>query len=762
MATLIADRFLRLDEQRTIDVATGHAVVVNISPAERRAGQQVWTDACARLLGVPKARTLIDFGLVHSNERFEAYRPARLRLSRGARAPVAIGRHAVAQTVEWLEEAGACSPRILYVNGGHRGWLEGLAREVRLRGFIPLNILLLADIGISKCLPLVSGRAVALLDERSERGGSDDGNDSRDGDALSSAFVTLLMQNARDVAAVVHAPSADQIEPRLHLERTRGEPLRTLWRGRPLVARAAESRDTYGSTRPAPSMADPRAMSLLDEARRSTSRGRHAASERALRAAFAAFDRRNDLLHAGDAALLLGRLQLDRGRAGDARSQFDAARDRFQELGAAGPAARACVFSGLAQTDAGAFEPAERTLRAAYSAASALQDREAVRFAGVALARNMYWQERFADALAILAKLRPDQPACPRYWCLMSRLRLAAGNVDEASRSIGRAKDAVSESTEAAVDAVIRLAQARIQARLGDVDALTVHVREGLAAARRAHLPLAGFKLRLAFVEGLLNAGLLCRARAAANRMKFMGTAPIPSLLRRQVDRIAQRLVQGESNIAPHRPVAAVHETAPAFPAGQIDRVTELLLLCHDVEDERAALNAAAASIRKQTAAQAAGIFGAVETGASPFGVAGGMAAGIARRSIDLTYAIAPERGAAGFEAAVPIRHLGQTVGAIACRWTVEGPRSADDALGFMRLAAAACAPLVQIMLVRDSPTPQETDADNLELIGSSAGIREVRHLVARAASAPFTVLIEGESGSGELTIRYRISTHRC
>lgn len=94
-------------------------------------------------------------------------------------------------------------------------------------------------------------------------------------------------------------------------------------------------------------------MGLLDEGRRFTSRGRHAAAERSLRAAVAAFERRTQLLHAGDAAVLLGRLPLGRGRAADALSQFEVARERFQGLGAPGRAVSASTCAGLAYSDLG-------------------------------------------------------------------------------------------------------------------------------------------------------------------------------------------------------------------------------------------------------------------------------------------------------------------------------------------------------------------------------------------------------------------------
>src|ERR1700730_14071475 len=404
MATLIADRFLRIAERRTIDLATGEIVAVRISPAAGRIEQQAWAEACAASLGVTQARTLIDFGLIGTQERFEAFRPARPGARPTNIAHIAIPgqaatqTQAVTQTVEWLDEASGCSSRILYVRGGRHGWVERLAREIRLRGFMPLSVSVLTKGGVMlrhNRLRLYAGRAVALLDECHQSG---------EVAAMSSAFIALVAANARELAGIVHVPSASREEPGLQTQFAEELPS-SLPGERGLIARAAESRSAYGDRRRVALVPDSRTKNLCEESRRLASLGRHAAAERSLRAAIGAFDRRKDLLHAGDASLLLGRLVLERGRACEAQSLFEQARGRFQNFGSVEPAVRACVFAGLAETDNGALKAAERTLRGAYSGASALQAPEVVRFAGIGLARSMYWQERYGEALALLEQI---------------------------------------------------------------------------------------------------------------------------------------------------------------------------------------------------------------------------------------------------------------------------------------------------------------------------------------------------------------------
>jgi transcriptional regulator with PAS, ATPase and Fis domain len=106
------------------------------------------------------------------------------------------------------------------------------------------------------------------------------------------------------------------------------------------------------------------------------------------------------------------------------------------------------------------------------------------------------------------------------------------------------------------------------------------------------------------------------------------------------------------------------------------------------------------------------------------------------------------------------MRYLNRLIGALAVRWTVEGPPHGERAMAFMGAAAAACAPVAYVLLERQ-PATGSGNAD-LDLIGASAGIEEVRRAVRRAANAPFTVLIEGESGSGKELVARAIHRSGC
>ena len=109
----------------------------------------------------------------------------------------------------------------------------------------------------------------------------------------------------------------------------------------------------------------------------------------------------------------------------------------------------------------------------------------------------------------------------------------------------------------------------------------------------------------MALLEGLLNADQGSRARAAAKRGGILRRQSLPPLLKQQAERLIDRVSRSiyETTIRPVVP--AVHEAAASFLVGDLDQVTALLSACHDAEDERRAIHAAALAVRKQTRALA-------------------------------------------------------------------------------------------------------------------------------------------------------------
>ena len=712
MVSLIADRFLSR-AHGTLDLATGDVVQLLISEAGTAAEQRTWIDECARAYG---AGTLADFGFIGTTQRFEA-RP------RARRPPRAPHNQWAALLEDWLEQPKPSSSRVLYAAELPDG------RDLRVRGFVPIHVSLLASAERrSELAQVISGRSVALLESRDSPA------------ALALALLWLAAHNTRECCAVSCRPAS---------RRARAES-------------AAEGRARYG---PRPLVMDPRALHMLTDGERLILRGRHAAAERELRGALAAFDRRSDWPRSGAAALTLGKLLLVRGRASDAKAAFDLAQDRFQQAHAAPEAIAASTHAALAQIDLDRLEDAEHTSRLAFAAATALGEAGRVTHAAVCLGRSLFWQGRDGDARSILESVTPSgDEGCVRYWCLVARVRACHGLRADVWDALRRARAAATGSP--AFESLVRRCEAAMQAALGDLDAVRVHVKRGIEAARAGHVPLQAIKLRLTWLDALIRLERYGDARAAARHFRTLRPGAVPPLLKRCIARSLDAVDRQEANRGHIPLVSCAHETAPRFAAhvrhvvDDLDGLRELLTLSHQLEDEAVALERAASSIRKYTHAAGIAVFACGLGGPTLVAAVGTAGDVVARRAIDIAQPIAPERTAAGVEGAVPLHYLGRCVGAIAMRWSVEGPDNADRALAFAAAAAAACAPLVFVLVEREQVPPQSGTEFNL--IGTSAGLAQVRKAIARAANAPFTVLIEGESGSGKELVARAIHRAGC
>jgi transcriptional regulator with PAS, ATPase and Fis domain len=731
MAVLIGDRFLirtsvRADESAgpdesvgldlsravhltALDLATGARVVLDVVAAGTRADQQSWTESCTR---AHADGAILDFGFLGSAQRFEAREDA-------PAARQSLDAHETAAVVEWLEHARPSSPRILRLADFPD------PRVLRQGGFVPCDLALLDDpIRSSDLSAVLARRSIVVLDRRHMPS------------SAALAVLRLRQLAVRELCVLTQRVPSKGIH----------------------VMHAAEGRAAYGQRTPG---ADPRMAQTIVEVERLLTRGRHAAAERALRAAMAAFERRSDYGRAGESALRLGRVLLGRGRASDARTLFTDAHDRFQRTRSTQRAIEAMVYLGLAQTDLAQLSDAEQTCRAAYTAASALENRDGVLFPAVALARTLIWQKRYPDARAILEAVEPvgDVEQCARYWCLAARLRIVAEAVSDAWRMVRRARP-TAPALSPAVESLVRECEAAVQGGLGDIEALRIHVTNGLVAARTAHLPVQAVKLRLTYVEGLIRAERNAQARAAARHLPHIRRGAIPTLLKTRIDAALSAL---HSSPSVHESAARFHVTTVAPRTNDVqdlDGLRDLLASSHQLKDESEALTCAATAIRRHTHATGVSIFGWHTSTPTLFASCGVTGDTTARRSIDIGQSIHPVRVGSWIEGAVPIQYLGRIIGAIAVRWNIDGPENVERALAFSAAAAAVCAPLVYVRLERqDLPASQDGAFD---LVGVSSAIHEVRTAITRAANAPFTVLLEGESGSGKELVARAIHRAGC
>jgi len=96
--------------------------------------------------------------------------------------------------------------------------------------------------------------------------------------------------------------------------------------------------------------------------------------------------------------------------------------------------------------------------------------------------------------------------------------------------------------------------------------------------------------------------------------------------------------------------------------------------------------------------------------------------------------------------AAELVTYGAETLGAVCARWTIGSTYDNSRAGSVLTMSAAVAAPMLAAVVARDARGNEVAG----ELIGVTPGMVALRQSVARAAAAPFGVLIDGESGSGK------------
>ena len=528
--------------------------------------------------------------------------------------------------------------------------------------------------------------------------------------------------------------------------------------------------------------------------------GRHAQAERLLRDALGACARRHDDEAAGESALALGRLLLVRGQPAEAFRFIERAREHFHRARAADGALCAAIFAGLACTDDGRLREAEAALRAARIASTELSQPLLEQFAGVALARCLYWQNRLEEARDCLGisrvptSVRPEaagdqlaaewarlgRATCARErfqsappaasdvaapsvgWgpgaigldlareCLASRIALAAGDLASAGKSAAEARERAARSGNPTERAAACLVRALVFGALADVPSVRAVVDEGLDAARSAHAPLRALRLRIALAETLQRAGRGAEAAAHISRLARIDRARLPKIVGLQIERAVSA---GRGEPSPRAAHAAVSRAPASVERNSVaDAIVAVLGACQEAQDDSGALQRVTAILRERMHAISVTCFGRDQDLIVVLASDGSRtkAEEVARRAIDAGIPIAPTSTASGLEAAVPVRFAGACVGAFGCRWAADVPPDWAIAGAVLAAAGTAVAPCVRSEVERRTAPSGPSGADSLELVGVSDAIQALRRDIARAARAPFNVVIEGESGSGK------------
>jgi transcriptional regulator with GAF, ATPase, and Fis domain len=128
--------------------------------------------------------------------------------------------------------------------------------------------------------------------------------------------------------------------------------------------------------------------------------------------------------------------------------------------------------------------------------------------------------------------------------------------------------------------------------------------------------------------------------------------------------------------------------------------------------------------------------------------IGSGLATAVGSRVLDAGIVIDSCTGSGGGELGVPVRVGSRLIAAIVARWPIDRMPPAQ-ARELLELTAAVAAPRIDTMRTAAREAASASIAVP-ELVGSSAAMSDVRRAITRAAAAPFSVLIEGESGSGK------------
>jgi DNA-binding NtrC family response regulator len=314
------------------------------------------------------------------------------------------------------------------------------------------------------------------------------------------------------------------------------------------------------------------------------------------------------------------------------------------------------------------------------------------------------------------------------------------GDVFEAGRRARELLAVVLPGADPLAHVIALSAHARVLLTTGDLTIAGDAIARLRQAARTARTPLRLARLRLLLADAYRRSG---RTHELARELAWLGRirAAAAPLLRNAIDRRLRG--DGDTRTA----ISLVSPSLTTLPAS-VPAAT-LVAIGREEEDDRAAvtrlLEASGAAIRSTRvdlhSADGGPVSVILSTGM-------GQPTTLGTRVLESGIAIGPEAADRGHELAVPVR-LGMTLlASLGARWPADRPPP-GQAQTVLELTAAVAAPRIEALLAVGREDAAAAIAVP-ELIGGSAGMGEVRKAVARAAAAPFAVLIEGESGVGK------------
>ena len=528
----------------------------------------------------------------------------------------------------------------------------------------------------------------------------------------------------------------------------------------------AEDSQTAPATCPAPGWLAPGELAALlrraEQAIALLTAGRHAPGLRLLRQAVGGLARRQAWKAAIQGSLTLSAELLKRGRPRDALRALDDAGDYAHRSGDTAQLPDIAVLAGEGWIDSARLDEAEHVLSASLTSARARGDVRSEASLATSLARCLFWRGEYAEASSVLesaaTEAGPPSVAVRRHR-MMARLAVAQGNaagaldvLEEAHSRAASANDRVLQADVAATSAFVKLV-------VGDLDGVDRDASSAVAAARSERHPLRALSARLLRAEADRRRRRLAQDAGLTAVRRLAATAP--PVLKARWDLLAALVDSRDPESVATRHASATGLKALTLFAGtaahtaprvshdpSVEEVVAILHICQRADDELALLQDICGRVRHVV--HAAAVAFAAPTGRGWETLAGDgprMEPNIAERVIGAGMTILPHRVRDRLEAAAVVQYGGTAIGALTARWTVGTSHDLSRVPGVLAMVAAAAAPLVSALVARRA---RSNPPHGLELVGLTPSVQELRRAVERAATAPFAVLVEGESGSGK------------
>jgi DNA-binding NtrC family response regulator len=501
----------------------------------------------------------------------------------------------------------------------------------------------------------------------------------------------------------------------------------------------------------------------LVSARALLASGRFRPCERLARQAMHAFARRSEWASAAEGALLVAQSLAARGRMVDAATVIEAARP----WGTQGHDLRLLQALALLKAhialERGRLAEAELLLESTVASASSAGtglELDAV----LAQVRCLYWQGRFADAWHRLGAVAPGNGAVHRdqvrVWTARSRVSIGRGRLADAVADAARARDGALALQDASLLGPAWYASALALLAAGDAAQAEVAAVQAATAARRAHDPMLGLCVRLLRADVARRQDLRSIGTRVVRRLARVPASALPHTVRARIDLLRDLLVASDAPDAAERRadlsgLPALRLFAETQAAGSVahsapaaDDIVDLLRCCQVAEEDEAVLTAVCVHLR--TRLRASGVAFFATDGDHVVAVAGDGArvdGATARRVRLANQLVLPHHGGDRVEGGVPVRYGGQVVGVLAASWTPVAAWQGVDLAVLLSTGATAAGPAFSSLLARRAAARAPRTSD---MLGVSRAVALVRDAIERAATAPFAVLVEGESGSGK------------